>query len=68
MFYIIGLPEHGDVDPGGGAAEAGVEDVGGHGVRVTPRHLGPGPGAWHGGTHLGELLGVAAGVNLQHGF
>ena len=44
-FYMIGLPEHGDVDPGGGAAEAGVEDVGGHGVRVTPRHLGPGPGA-----------------------
>ena len=42
MFYIIGLPEHGDVDPGGGAAEAGVEDVGGHGVRVTPRYLGPG--------------------------
>ena len=43
MFYLIGLPEHGDVDPGGGAAEAGVEDVGGHGVRVTPRYQGPGP-------------------------
>ena len=42
---ILQVPEHGDGDPGSGAAEAGVEDVGGHGVRVTPRHLGPGPGA-----------------------
>ena len=42
-FLNLQVPEHGDGDPGGGAAEAGVEDVGGHGVRVTPRYQGPGP-------------------------